>query len=103
MRCEICHENLRRDEWRSHHQTVHANYGQWFRRWNRRFYGVVILCLPILIILYYLMQVYGGLYVVAGGAFVLAFAGWGFYQFQLFFRTRQSFVREWWKSHPLSQ
>ena len=74
MRCEICHENLRRDQWRLHHQTVHADYAQWFRGWSRRFYVIVAGLLPILIILYYLMQIYGGLYITVGGVFILAFS-----------------------------
>ena len=103
MRCEICHENLRRDRWRPHHQTVHADYAQWFRGWSRRFYVIVAGLLPILIILYYLMQIYRGLYVIAGGVFILAFSVGGLYQIQLLFRTRQRFAREWRENHPGSE
>jgi hypothetical protein len=102
MRCEICHENLPRDQWRAHRQTIHADYAQWLRRWSRRFYVVVASSLPISIILY-LWQVYGGLYVIAGGAFILALFGWVLYQIQLLLRIRQKFGREWRENHPLSE
>ena len=100
MHCEICHENLRRDQWRPHYQTVHVDYAQWFRRFSRRSYGVVAVFLPILIVLYYLMQNYGGLCVIAGGVFILAFSGWALYQIQLLFRARRRFRREWQENYP---
>ena len=99
MRCEICHENLRGKQWRPHHQTFHADYAHWFHLWYRGFYIVVGACLPILIVLYYLAEIYGGFYAIAGGGFILAFFGWGLYQMQLLLRTRQRFGREWRQNH----
>ena len=100
MRCEICHENLRRDQWRSHHQTVHADYAQWFRRWSRRFYEVVAGILPILIILYYLISIYGRLYLIAEGVLIPAFTYWAIYQIQLLLRARRRFGSDWPENHP---